>query len=49
LRLSRHFLSAIGSSLLVGNSWYALFKEENFAGTIRTSLNLGARDIYQKS
>jgi len=25
LRLSRHFLSAIGSSLLVGNSWYTLF------------------------
>jgi len=40
-------MTAIGSSLLVGNSWFTLFKEENFAGTIKTSLNIGERDIYE--
>jgi len=34
---------------MVGNSWYSLFKEENFAGTIKSSLNIGERDIYERA
>ena len=33
----------------MGNSWYSIFKEENYAGTIKTIENFASQDIYELS
>lgn len=49
ISLVKKFIHYISQAFLVGNSWYSIFKEENYAGTIKTIENFASPDIYQLS
>lgn len=43
----KEFIVHVSYSFAVGNSWYMIFKDENFAGTIKTIDNYVSKDIYE--
>ncbi len=39
----------ISQSFAIGNSWFVIFKDENYAGKIKTIENFADRDVYEQA